>query len=254
MIRREVPDAEDGPSWLLLSQVDHAALAADLAESWLGGGVQPLAPRDAVLYAVDHHDDGWIEWEQQPQVDPDSGKPVDFLEMPEAQYLEIWSRSVELAAQHGPLPAWLVAGHFSLLAEMGATQRSEATLSTAWRSELESRRHAWLDEWVRAETGATPAIAARGLAQLRMFDFLSLWFCCAPRHEPLSFPTPDGPVIEWNPLAAGLVTVSPWPFDVPEIDLAISGRQVPQRHYRDAADLARADSRRQWLSWELRPA
>ena len=68
MIRRD-----DENDWLLISQVDHAHLAAEIAEA-LGNENMPALPLpDLLIPAIREHDEGWREWEHAPEVDPDPG-------------------------------------------------------------------------------------------------------------------------------------------------------------------------------------
>ena len=94
MIRREETRPDGQSEWVLIGQVDHAALAAALAESWGAEAYAPLVPREALLTAVRHHDDGWPEWERLPALDPATGRPLNFTEMPTADTLDIWRRSI----------------------------------------------------------------------------------------------------------------------------------------------------------------
>src|SRR5262249_14641356 len=117
MIRRDgSAAAEAAGRWILISQIEHARLAVRLAEHWSGRGFAPLMPRRELLWAVEHHDDGWRAWETAPGVDPTSGRPRSFVEMEPSDSVAIWTRSIDEAADAGPLEAYLVAGHFSSLA------------------------------------------------------------------------------------------------------------------------------------------
>ena len=87
MIRREA-----GENWLLISQVDHAHLAAEMATAW----ETPALPEpDGLLPAIRDHDEGWREWERLPDIDPQTGLPRNFTEMPASEAVRIWSRSIE---------------------------------------------------------------------------------------------------------------------------------------------------------------
>jgi hypothetical protein len=129
MIRR-LGSAAEGTTgqWILISQIDHARLSGQLAEYWGAQGYSPLSPRDELLWAINHHDDGWGEWEQTPDVDPKSGHPRSFTEMELGDALVIWTASIESARQAGNLEAYLVAGHFCALARRSAAWRKHETL------------------------------------------------------------------------------------------------------------------------------
>lgn len=94
MIRRE-----SEKSWVLISQVDHAVISAEVAAAWGNDAVHALPLRNELLRAIRLHDDGWPSWEAWPSVDPKTGVPRDFTEMPMAEAAAIWSRSIDVAAR-----------------------------------------------------------------------------------------------------------------------------------------------------------
>jgi hypothetical protein len=95
MIRRD-----DGNDWLLFSQVDHAHLAAELAEVWGNDDVPAIPLPRLLIPAIRDHDEGWREWELSPEPHPDTAAPRDFTEMPMSVATKLWTESVT-AATHG---------------------------------------------------------------------------------------------------------------------------------------------------------
>lgn len=91
MIRRD-----DGESWLLITQVDHAHLAGDLAAAWGNAQTPPVPEPTLLLPAIRDHDEGWRSWEKSPRIHPDTGIPREFLEMPMVDAVAIWRRSIEV--------------------------------------------------------------------------------------------------------------------------------------------------------------
>jgi hypothetical protein len=265
MIRRECrsPDAP-GAQWILISQVDHARLSARLAEHWGAGGVSELVARKELLWAIRHHDDGWREWEQAPDIEPRLGRPRSFTEMEVPDSLEIWSRSIKGAAEFGPLAGYVVAGHFCALARRyDANWRNNERYRpaaerflAAHENLMDSCLHAWQS---RRPSEHTPDRARLALAQLQMFDLLSLWFCCSEATEPEELETPGGATIRLVPQpsrsdGADHVGFSPWPFTVDRMeDLVILGRAVPVRHYKTAAEMPTGKPQIVRLRWHLEP-
>ncbi len=80
MIRRESTNSSS--DWILIPQVEHAQLAAELADHWsdLAGGVGLGRQRRTLVEAIRRHDDGWRTWDERPAIDPESGIPLDFTE------------------------------------------------------------------------------------------------------------------------------------------------------------------------------
>jgi hypothetical protein len=95
------------------------------------------------------------------------------------------------------------------------------------------------------------------LAQLQLFDALSLWFCSDEATTPDDFETPGGPLITLTPQGPAAsdqplrVRFSPWPFTVPSLNLEVRGRSVPVRRYESRRDLADVPVQSVQLHWHL---
>lgn len=278
MIRREMTLPDGEKQWALISQVEHARLAADLARRWrdpLLPDSAGLAERDAarreLLAAVEHHDDGWAEWEESPDIDPKHGRPRSFMEMPEADSLAIWSKSIAVAEQIGPLAAWMVAGHFAALLKVGTAARSEAaSLAREWHDLMRSRRAAWLQDWTHAAAGRTGDVAEYALRALQFFDAASLWICCTcpPEGQPAggddedgeaSLAFPDGTHFRFTTNGVRSAedpdqqpaSIQPWPLDGEEVKLSVQCHVVPIDWYQATDELLHV-SRPHRLTWRLR--
>jgi hypothetical protein len=236
MIRREVANDDSRPSaWLLISQIEHAQLAYRLAQHWGAGGVTPLVAGDELLWAIEHHDDGWRDWDRQhgmnPQhaLVPEHGLPRSFTEMEVADSLAIWSGSIVVAAQHGPLAGYVVAGHFATLAKRvaaasGSAERRGVERFVKVQEDLMAQS---LAAWQALDERANTLRQARlALAQLQFFDLLSLWFCCAEATEPDQVEPPGGPELTLSPRIPPCVQFAPWPFLAPQLELEVSARRV----------------------------
>jgi hypothetical protein len=84
MIVRPVGDTAE-----LVLQVDHAEVAGRLAAAWGGPNVPALDPRDSVCTAVRLHDIGWRHWEAAAQLNPDTGRPANFLDVMIDEHLRL---------------------------------------------------------------------------------------------------------------------------------------------------------------------
>ncbi len=263
MIRREpaAPDA-DGAQWILISQVEHARLSGALADHWGAAPVVPLVDRDELLWAIVHHDDGWAAWERSPGVEPDHARPRSFTEMPLDEGLEIWTASITGAAEHGPLAGYTVAGHFCELLrryDTGWKHDAEKTAQAErFLATFDRLQEACFTAWqARSPSKNTPELAGRALAQLQLFDVLSLWFCCDEATTADEFETPAGPPIALSPTGSAArgepmaVRLSPWPLTVPALNLEVRGRAVPVRRYESREELAAVPLQTVQLRWRL---
>jgi uncharacterized protein DUF3891 len=95
---------------LLITQPDHAALAATIMRGWVSGGL-PESPRNvAIMLAIQAHDNGWQEVDAEPCLDPATGRVLDFIHVPEDVRHAVWKRGVARLAGE-PYAAALVAQH-----------------------------------------------------------------------------------------------------------------------------------------------
>lgn len=275
MIRRDIRLPDGAAGWMLISQVEHARISAELASHCIAQfprtqraeGFTPSVPsprplaniQTELLAAIAHHDDGWREWERAPQLDPKHDRPLAFTELPPAEAVAIWSRSVDAAAQHGPLAAATVAGHFLRLASKSETTRTAAAV-VAWRADMQSRRDAWLATWAERDPHVhTQAVADEALQWLWTFDEVSLWFCCTCMPDERSIPcAPQAhcagrgtPIeLELCLVASGTATTRPWRFDVRALSFAADGWSLPAVHYENAIDLVVASTPKR-ISWRI---
>ncbi len=191
MIRRDATFDDGSPAWILITQIQHARVAGALAESWGLAPFSPVHPRDVVLPTIYGHDDGWLLWEQQPTIDPDTGRPRSFTEMPDDVAHEIWRRSIASVAGLGPLAQYMVAQHFMRLRRGGHEMHEPAVI--AFLEEFDDRCRDWLAAWqVEDSDHNTPAAAENAVDQLQTFDALSLALCCAGCVGLKELPTPLG--------------------------------------------------------------
>jgi hypothetical protein len=225
LIRR---DAKDG--WLLIPQPEHARLSGELAALWQA---PPLSK--AAVFAIGHHDDGWLDWEGHPRVDEASGRPVHFSEARVDEALAIWRRGPEHVAEISPYAGILVSFHGTGLIEMKL--RFAAALRYEERAALQRYLKEQEDFRERVAAKATIKLAdpavERDVATLRMLDFVSLVLCCAPAEtRPLEV---DGLALQMRAIDETTVSLSPWPFgsDVGEIERALETIPVPKRKYTD---------------------
>src|SRR5919108_3067113 len=102
---------EDGDSFLLITQPDHARLAHDIVAAIRTEPVLSTASRETVLFATREHDNGWTEVDASPTIDPATGRPCDFIAGPARVKHELWPGGIRRAAQSDPRAGALIAQH-----------------------------------------------------------------------------------------------------------------------------------------------
>jgi hypothetical protein len=255
---------------LLIRQTDHAALAGKFAAHW---GRPPFAaprPAGAVLHAAAHHDDGWRDWEARPRVDPATRRPYQFTDLPVAEHQAFYQSGIERAARYDPYAGLLVSMHLAGLYQRRSAERYGPARS---RSPAEGQALRAILEQLRSQQQALRArLAAAGRAAdldgprlqanyqlLQIFDRLSLSFCVSPPRPLTLGPAPvdyRGREADLSllPRGGGAVAVSPYPFDVDPLPVAVRASVVPDRDYADDDDFhtALAAAPETELRFELR--
>lgn len=220
-----------GASLVLVTQSDHAHLAAELLSLWRLDGFPAHPRRDDILFAVREHDNGWREEDAVPRLD-DAGRPLDFRQAALPQRVEIWQRGVERYAETRPYAARLIAEHALAVHQDRLGQDWEifrrsledlsaeldATLPGRAATVREDYRYlAWADAAALAAAGVWPEFDLElGRGQLRGSD----------------------------------LHLDPFPF-VGVTTFSMACRTVPDRPFASVLDLAGALAESRWS--ELRP-
>jgi hypothetical protein len=232
----------DGDLLRLVTQPDHAHFAAEALALFRVPELAAHPRRNALLRAVRLHDNGWRELDAAPPVDPGSGLPYGFIELPLRPRLEAWERGTARYADSDPYVALLATQHALAL---HADRREEE----GWREllpQLEERRADLL-----ARCDLSEAALAADYRWLELADALSLAACggwTRPVHR-LGYTfrrvaqTSDGEHLELSPFPlAGQTT------------LTVPSRVVAARRYRGDAVLGAALAEASWRSFPVRLA
>lgn len=196
---------------LLITQPDHAALAARIMAAWRAGGLTDSARRDAILLAVREHDNGWRELDASPILAPD-GSVVDFMTAPDEMKQGVWPRAVQrLSAE--PWTAALVAQH-----AIHVYRRYRA--SAAW-TDFFARMESLRDEHVAASGESLETLLA-DYPFLRIGDLLSLTFCCGWTDEQKD---DTGSPVSIR-LRCERLVITPDPFEGADVPFEIGAREI----------------------------
>jgi hypothetical protein len=261
---------EGGDGLWLISQPMHAWVAGQLARAWGNDRFGEVTPRAAVCLGAEQHDLGWADWEQQPTVNPQTGRPYRFFELPTGEHVAIWRPASRQALTQGRYAALLVSLHVSGLyarhdysKDTPAEGQAARTFLAAEQS-FQSTLLTSLSADPATAATATPAVVERNRRLVAVWDRLSLALCGgagAPLTVP-SVPTAEGEASltvqsigepAGVPASLGSVEhyrVSPWPFASATVTLTFEGRQV-QPPFADDAALRSALETAPWRSQEI---
>jgi hypothetical protein len=258
----------------LITHPDHGRLAGELCRRWGSDRVAAPAPRDALLIAATHHDDGWQELDDRPAFNAEEGRPAHFLELPLERTVGPYGRGVETVYQRDLYGGALVSMHWAGLYRTRWGLQGGAPvphpLAAEVVAEQERRwvpalREAWGGRGRRSEfeQGTWHAYEV-----LQALDFLSLALCLldtdqpSNREEAIAMPgtlpqvdQPPGarsiPAVALEAAGGhtdvtlwvtepGSVALDPYPFSEPSFEVTVPSRWLEDRRYGSEDEAAEA--------------
>jgi hypothetical protein len=215
-----------GDSWHVVLQTDHADLSADFARAWADRD----ARHDSLVLATERHDDGWAVWEQAPLVEPDTGKPINFLDVAVPAHLAFYRACIAAVSDQDPYAGLLVSMHGAGIYRQRYGTDPALALSRA--PEVAEQ----VEEFVAEQEASHPErLAAVGHSdeerwddyhRLQLYDRLSLYFCMRDAENGEA-----GEVGDYGlaPIAAWRVSIDPYPFVESPARFSLLRRLVPKR-------------------------
>jgi hypothetical protein len=211
---------------LCVGQAAHAWISGQLARHWGNDRFATPAPFDDVCLGAEQHDVGMSEWDLAPTLNPDTGLPCSFMQMPLTTHLELWSAAPRRVLAQSPYAALLVSMHgHALYARRDTTEpdTDESKAVRAFVAEQEAFQRDLLDH-----LGEDPERARRNQRLLWALDFLSLGLFMRD-WIPDSVPAPERE-LRVEPVDPATIRVSPWPFGPQRVDVRCHGRRLHGRH------------------------
>ena len=221
---------EDGDAVVCIGQPAHAWLSGQLARAW---ALEEVEPWEEVCLAAEQHDVGMAGWDAAPELNPETGRPFHFTELPLATHLRLWTAAPHRLVAQSRYAALLVSMHGTALYEMRDLSRLSEPEAGGVRAYLDEQR----DLQARWGAGLDAGQVRRNQRLVWIWDFLSLGLCLGW----------EGRSLEGVELGAG--TISPWPFRERSVVLRTEGRRLEGR-FDDEASMRAALDAAPWV--ELR--
>jgi len=263
VIRREVQ--RDGQAeFLLIAQHDHALIAGELAEHFGNDRFARPEPREPALQGVRLHDCGWPLHDDQPTIN-EEGKPLDVFETPRKIALPVWTASAEKAAAIDPYAGLLVSLHVLSLSVFASSQTSfqhekfdlsepseQFAVSKFQHREIERQEDLRTKLGLRTDkpthhkhphevTQKKEDQLTFNFRMLQAMDAISLAACCTkpPSSESQEVkPQPGAKPIKFAIARRGDdVTIDPWPFDEPQVELKIPVCRIAAKRFANNDEL-----------------
>jgi Protein of unknown function (DUF3891) len=232
-------------AWLAIGQPAHAWVSGQAARAWGNADFPAPEPWEEVCLAAEQHDIGMAAWDLAPGLNRQTGRALAFSEMPRPIHVELWSHAAERLLAQSRYAALLVSLHGTTLYE-----RYPATTHLELVQEFLDRQRALQDE-LRGSLGASVEEVDRNRELIFFWDWLSLALCLdwAPVESP---PVPGAGAMRLARAGDDALTLDPWPFAAPSVELRSEGRRLGGPFASDA-ELHAALAAAPWtaLEWQL---
>lgn len=246
IVQTAPPDSPADAPRFVMRMTEHTAFAGELARAFGNDRFEPVQPRDEMLYVVDHHDEGWVEFDRDPGRDPDTGLPWHLIHTPRDITLETGKRSPAFNAAHHPYAGLLASMHIWGLYN-GRYGYSDQVLINQIPEDYRPRFEAMLDgqlahqEALKQELREDPATAPwvedghlfQNYKQLQFFDTLALYFHCnaAARRQQTDFlhvpmTAAADTTVTVTPVDAETYAFDPFPWREDGVELSFQGRYM----------------------------
>lgn len=245
----------------IVTQVDHAVVSGILAAAWAAEGPDALDPREPIVLAARLHDIGWRHWEAAPRLNPDTGRPANFLDVQIDEHLRLYRLGIEEVEALDPYAGMLVSMHAAGI--YTGRYGSQPALKLTRAPEVQAVVDAFVAEQEARYGGAKVALGVaddelwRSYLLLQVFDRLSLRLCQGDPAGPgpMEIALPGERILRVEPGDGG-DRLDPWPFAADEIRVGIPTRVVPLGGYDgdDALGAALAAAAVEERTAVLRPA
>ena len=254
---------EQGDELILIRQTDHAMLSGFFAREWGNELFQRPGAFESLCLAASEHDNGWADWELQPQIDPKTRLPYSFMSIPTDVHMDLYQRGIERIVKRDRYAGLLASLHASGLYDRARAtipgfsakyvKSTETELVTTFLQALKLQQLR-LKVDLRADTAIKDFVQDKLLEansrRLEALDRLSLYFCMSSTPQDATIegvPVDDhGSEVDWElrPDGPNAVSLGPYPFRREPLQVSILTRRVPKRLYTGSLDfqttLARA--------------
>jgi Protein of unknown function (DUF3891) len=242
--RMIVRDGADG-SLILIAQTDHAKLSGQCAAHWGNRDFARPQPFESVVRAAMFHDSGWYDYEANPTIAPDTGRPLNFLQVawgkPQRRAFE-WA--IEWMTRIDPYSGSLVSKHRTGL-QRG--RYGKMTHPTAFNTQnLPEDNEDFL-----ARNEAAQADQLKNYDEdefwtnyelMQAFDFISLFICNKDVIDdyiepvPMSYNGKSPPArLTLKTVEGTRIEVDPFPFDVNPLRVQLIRRKLDRTAFPDPA-------------------
>jgi len=258
---------------LIVNQYDHSVQAGEVARHWGNEDfVRPLH-FDSLCLAVQKHDIGWIESDENVLFDPETGQPLPFLKVNLLQHVDFYGKGYERVKAEDPYAGLLVGMHWIGLYtnrfgyDPSFTFQIPPELASFIQNHVTEQQKAWIDLkmnlWNREEPRSNfedQLWMNYEIVQFmdRLSQYVSMHtqdttnqMIMGPVRQTLHS---QGCMITVQGQGDGSVTVNPFPFDS-EVETTVQVRKIPDIRYGSHEEVYQAvkEAKREEVVWKFIP-
>jgi hypothetical protein len=235
-----VRDGADG-ALILIAQTDHAKVSGQCAAHWGNESFARPEPNEAVVRAAMFHDSGWYDYEACPTIAPDTGRPLNFMQVP-------WGKPQRSAFEWAIEWMTRIDRYSGLLISKHRTGLQRGRYNKVAHPKFFNTQNLPEDnEDFLARNEAMQAERIRAYDEgefwtnyqlLQAFDLISLFLCNKDVVDDYIDPVPTSyggksPAVTVNlkTLAGQRIQVDPFPFDANPLRVQLIRRRMPQKSF-----------------------
>ncbi|HEX8074078.1 MAG TPA: DUF3891 family protein [Thermoleophilaceae bacterium] len=246
----------EGDAVIAIGQPAHAWLSGQLARAWGNERFGAPDPWEEVCLAAEQHDAGMADWDAAPELNPETGLPYSFVEMPVETHIRVWEHAWERVLPQSRYAALLVSMHGTALYGLRDLTKLDERQTARVRGYLEQQRA--VQESLRSTLdgdgrGAEAALSlSRNQRLIWTWDAFSLALCLDwPPRALTGVPAVAGQLdVALEPDGERRVRVEPWPFAAEPVHVRCEGRVLEGR-FEDEGAMRAALRAAPWRSLEF---
>jgi hypothetical protein len=235
-----IPPDQPHDCTLTISQTSHSWISGQLARAWGNESFAGFNPFEPICYAAEQHDIGFLNWENDPTLNLETGLPYTFEQLPESLHLDIWRTGIYQLRPVCSYASLIVSLHFSGLCERFHRRQSvspigEASQFLREQSQYQRNTQETLSRDPLFEKAVAPEILSYHRDLIAVWDLFSLELC---RGRLTEFKLPGVPVSDSRRVdlllrqssgAGKTWEVDPWPFAPTSFTTMGEARVLDQR-------------------------
>jgi hypothetical protein len=235
-----IPPDQPNDRTITISQTSHSWISGQLARVWgneFFGGFKPFEP---ICYAAEQHDIGFLDWENHPTLNAETGLPHAFDQLPESLHFDIWRQGIYQLKPVCSYASLIVSLHFYRLCERFHRRPNDSYLCEASQflreqREFQEKTRATMKQDPLFEHAIAPEVLSYHRDLIAVWDLFSLELCRGRSREFTlpGVPSCDGEnvdlLLRQQSGTEKLWEVDPWPFAVKSVTALCEGRVLDQR-------------------------